>query len=138
MADKTMLPAGPWTYECYTASDPNEPDNWTHVWAADVSEAVASSYGFSGWDTELVGRLIAAAGTAAHECAQMGYDPVEAVGALPRALEMLDEARIELGSQALGNMDEPDLSDAADRVAKSIADLMADICSADGKEGADQ
>jgi hypothetical protein len=78
--------------------------------------------------------MMIAAGTAAHECAQMGYNPVEAVKALPRALELLNESRVELGSQALGNMDEPDLSDAADRVAKSIADLMTYICSAARKE----
>jgi hypothetical protein len=31
-------------------------------------------------------RLIAAAGTAAHECAEMGYDPIEAVRALPELI----------------------------------------------------
>jgi len=37
-------------------------------------------------------RLIAAAGTAAHEAREMGYDPVKAVEALPELLAKIDNA----------------------------------------------
>jgi aldehyde:ferredoxin oxidoreductase len=127
MADKTMPTPGEW---CVTS-------HCTVLVPYRLTVQMTLNGEWAG-EKEANARLIAAAGTAAHECAEMGYDPIEAVGALPRVLELLNEARVELGSQALGNMDEPDLSDAADRVAKNIADLMADICRAACKEDADQ
>jgi hypothetical protein len=135
MADKTMPTPGPW--RVYT--ERGKARGGRRKVLAGNYLAICHTYPCwnNGRPQSLANAdLIAAAGTAAHECAEMGCDPVEAVGALPRVLELLNEARVELGSQALGNMDEPDLSDAAGRVAQSIADLMADICSAAGKEGA--
>jgi hypothetical protein len=62
-------------------------------------------------------RLIAAAGAAAHECAEMGYDPIEAVRALPQVL------------RALASMHDDPNTYADDAAAEALA-------RAAGKEGA--
>ena len=64
MADKTMPTPGPW----YAVNEGR---------VFDIRPTKIAVKGAAN------AHLIAAAGTAAHEVAQMGYDPVEAVRALP-------------------------------------------------------
>jgi hypothetical protein len=67
--------------------------------------------------------LIAAAGTAAHECAQMGYDPVEAVRVLPEMIRTLQEYAV-LGSGRC-------------KIGQPLADMnRTALARAAGKEGA--
>ena len=92
MSDKTMPTPYPWYATAYP-DDPNADGSWDILysapehggmiaWVPDESDRAAAD-----------ARLIAAAGTAAHEVAQMGYDPVEAVRALPKLLRMAQSIR---------------------------------------------
>ena len=68
-------------------AEPPDETGLAHVWASDgdlvCSVTDAPVFGESAWERA---RLIAAAGTAADEIAEMGYDPQKAVEALPELL----------------------------------------------------
>jgi len=79
--------------------EPERPDEsgQAHVWGSD-GDLVATVcdnpvYGETAYDRA---RLIAAAGTAAQEAKEMGYDPQKAVEALPVGLEQARCAIIDL------------------------------------------
>jgi hypothetical protein len=87
MADKTMPSKGPW----HVLKD----DETEHTVVGPDLETICQTefWGVSELpETQANAALIAAAGTAAHECAEMGYDPIEVVRALPA---LLDAARLQ-------------------------------------------
>lgn len=93
MTDKDTMPTpGKWTYQMFDAEGPDDPECFAHIWAdGDGGSAIATLQGWDGRDVEPDAALIAAVGTAAHEVKQMGFDPVEAVKALPSLIAALKE-----------------------------------------------
>ena len=88
MSDKTMPTPGPWK------GTPGHPSG--KFYGVHGPRPVVTFRGIArpcSEEGQANARLIAAAGTAAHEVAQMGYDPVEAVRVLPELLEMLKHHR---------------------------------------------
>jgi hypothetical protein len=87
MADKTMPTKGPWK-----AARLDEMTGHESL-VADVGDMIVWAEGEpenSSDETEWAdAHFIAAAGTAAHECAEMGYDPIEAVRSLPGAAYLI-------------------------------------------------
>ena len=84
--EPTPFASAPW--------EPERPDEsaHAHVWGSD-GDLVATVcdnpvYGETAFDRA---RLIAAAGTAAEEAKEMGYDPVAVQKALPKILEALED-----------------------------------------------
>jgi hypothetical protein len=114
MADKTMPTPGPhWVY-----------DEYENGAAIHASREDGSQKETAFCENKGDAHLYAAAGTAAHDCAQMGYDPLEAVKALPAALEFAAEfkRRVEAGEVR----------------SKRTYSAACDLLRAAGKEGADQ
>jgi hypothetical protein len=72
MADKTMLSPGPWHVNKPKGRPHRDVLTQTQQCVARVKPARADGKHHA----KANAALIAAAGTAAHECAQMGYDPI--------------------------------------------------------------
>ena len=85
MSDKTRPTPGPWTWR---SEDLRGGRYYTvNRHGADDPEPIDLHEDDNG---ETDARLIATAGTAAHEVAQMGYDPVEWIKALPLIVRAAD------------------------------------------------
>jgi len=80
---------GPWKVEQGTVISQSERGHIKHIANLLASHPAAMA------ECDANARLIAAAGTAAQEAADMGYDPVAAVEALPELLEALESIAVE-------------------------------------------
>lgn len=124
MSDKTLpttdLPPGPWYFHVFeSGKGPDVHVHWGVCTEPDLKELhqyFAVSDGDIGDNVEQaisIARLIAAAGTAAHEAREMGFDPIGAVEALPKALqalqEVLTESILDDGICGLCGSDDPQL-----------------------------
>ena len=80
-------------------AEPPDETGLAHVWASDgdlvCSVTDAPVFGESAWERA---RLIAAAGTAAQEAKEMGYDPVAVVEAVPQMLAYMEDFQKALSS----------------------------------------
>jgi hypothetical protein len=150
MADKTMPTPGPWVWGVGEDGAgqtvfmvAHHADRFWHA-LIPLRDAHDDHHEASLNEADANARLIAAAGTAAHECAEMGYDPVEAVKALPaRIRRAATPHRIADEFRAIWeNRDNrfPDDESCYRRVHALMAELMEwDVATrAAGKEGADQ
>jgi hypothetical protein len=82
MGDKTMPTPGPW----HVHRPEGKPHRDVLTETQQCVARVRPAYADGKHHAKANARLIAAVGTAAHECAQMGYDPIKAVRALPHIM----------------------------------------------------
>jgi len=120
-AEPTAFASAPW--------EPEGPDQngHAHVWGSD-GDLVATVcdnpvYGETAFDRA---RLIAAAGTAAQEAREMGYDPVAAVEALPEGLEAACRAIIDLQEAHTSGPPEDSAEAAAQAASHRLKVFMAE------------
>lgn len=94
-AEPTFASA-PWTARRIKPDEKIPAIGESAVWGSDGDLVAAVSVGMTGDGLESAydrARLIAAAGTAAHEARDMGYDPVAAVESLPELLNLAAQLR---------------------------------------------
>ena len=119
-AGPTPFASAPWEPE-----PPEREDGiaHAHVWGSDGDlVATVCDNPVYGETAEDRARLIAAAGTAAQEAKEMGYDPQKAVEALPTGLERVRRAIVDLLDGPPENTSEPAIGSAVQRMLSFLED----------------
>jgi len=119
---------GPWDF----SAQRGEPGNCynAQVWGPDGDNIATIESTAPQFNATANARLIAAAGTAAQEAAEMGYDPVAAVEALPKSLKRVHDAIIDLQEAHTPGKAE-DAEEAAVQAATHRLKVILAMCGAD-------
>jgi hypothetical protein len=102
---------GPWEFDLELGAGDS------FVWGPDGDAVAIMGAGVSAEEKKANARLIAAAGTAAQEAREMGYDPQKVVEALPVGLEQARCAIIDLLDGPPGETSAPAVKSAIKRLA---------------------